>query len=143
VFRNKGDEYVDMNLKKTARNDIIVTIKIDQHSFINIDPVLSRFDLSYERKTSFYEYMYGFEEKLQIFEDDVLDIVFPGFNGSQNTTNSFSSVLVFNNAGLPYVEDDMVKRGSFFIYIRLILPVINKTDLKLKKMIKACCDNKL
>ena len=107
LFKEMGDE------TRGRKRDILIKLIIEE-SDVQIDTVLSRFDLFIERPITLYDYYYTTEFQIPFFNSTVLSI--PYTTGKR--------VALVKEHGLPYWDCDTEedKRGDLYIHFRLDLP---------------------
>lgn len=107
IFKSMGDQ--DISGRK---QDILIRLLIIE-DFVQIDKVLSKYDLFIEKTVSLYEYYYKKEFCLPYFNNQTITVAYhPG-----------KRVTLVKNQGLPYIdEDDQEVRGDLYVHYNLKLP---------------------
>lgn len=113
IFQGVGDEN-----DKGERGDVIVNIRIKDNDDYYIDSILDSHDIicKNEIPISLYDYYYPKSIKIKYLGGEDLDITIGGFNGTDKLYTKIE------NKGLPYFDNEELKRGDLFVYHKLVLP---------------------
>lgn len=117
-FEGVGDEFeipipLVSGKRVKTRGDVVVQVKIEEHSVFKIDTLLTPYDLHVEKKVSLYQYLYGDMFEIDLFGET---LVIPYENGCK--------VKVMKEKGLPYYDEeaDHESRGDLYVFFDVILP---------------------
>lgn len=113
-FENMGDDLVFASLDLKKRSDVIVKLVIEPHPVFKIDTLISPYDLHVEKKVTLYQYMYGANFTIDLFNTKTLEISY--MHGEK--------VMVFSNYGLPFVDEETQEehRGNVYVFFDVELP---------------------
>ncbi len=102
IFQNEGESYKNVN------GDIIINVVIandDNFTFINNDIYVN-----YE--ISLYEYLYGGKIEIKYIDDSFISINYDGMIYNM-------PFITLDDKGLPYYEDEILKRGKLIINLKI------------------------
>jgi DnaJ-class molecular chaperone len=119
TFVGQGDYYTS-----TDRGDIIVQVNVRPHPYINVDTVISPYDLYIEQDISLYEYYYREYFALPLFRDELIEI--------ENLDLPRKKCYMCPRKGLPYTDATTQEdtRGNLYVHFHLSLPVDLAEDAK-------------
>lgn len=119
TFVGQGDYY-----NSTDRGDIIVQVNVRPHPYINVDTVISPYDLYIEQDISLYEYYYREYIALPLFRGEVIEI--------ENLDLPRKKCYSIPHKGLPYTDVTTQEdtRGNLYVHFHLSLPADLAEDTK-------------
>lgn len=121
VFSERGDE----SLMYRGRGDLIVHIQITCPMNVEVDTILSSYDVMYTRHTSLCEYYTCANLACNVYlsnehkEKNEFSVRFEGLD----------RCVVMHNMGLPFTDDKSQMRGALYVYFKLDLPTIAREHL--------------
>lgn len=121
VYPNQGD----------GGGDLVFDLEIDPHETIKIDSLVCPHDLYVDRTISLYEFYYGARVRVAHVDGETIECA--------KTFEDGSMTSVFKNRGLPYKEDEAIRRGDLYVFYRIAEPShedIRLDDPELKRMLK-------
>lgn len=115
TFVGQGDYY-----NSTDRGDIIVQVNVRPHPYINIDTVISPYDLYIEQDVSLYEYYCRDYFALPLFRDELVEI--------EDIDLTRKKCYVCPLKGLPYTDATSQEdtRGNLYVHFHLSLPELSE-----------------
>tara|TARA_Y100000591_G_C21727579_1_gene642227 strand:- start:85 stop:972 length:888 start_codon:yes stop_codon:yes gene_type:complete len=129
IFKGKADD----DLSKD-NGDVIVNINIINNDGYYIkNNKDEKYNLYYELDVSLYEYLFGLNKTIKIF--DIIDHVIE----LDSNTLYENGEYIFKNKGIMYYEDDNYKYGDFIIKFNIFNKYLNneyKEDENFKDLIK-------
>jgi DnaJ-class molecular chaperone len=115
--------------------DIIVNIKVKEHSYIKRDTILYDHDLYIERDISLYEYLYGVDTNIEYFNGEQLHII-----KDPNVSTYHTLTHVIEGYGLPYIaKESTIEYGNLYIYFHLSLPDADNIPVEARDILKEYC----
>ncbi len=129
IFKGKADD----DLSKD-NGDVIININIINNDgyYIKNDKD-EKYNLYYELDVSLYEYLFGLNKTIKIF--DIIDHVIELDSNSLYENGEY----IFKNKGIMYYEDDNYKYGDFIVKFNIFNKYLNneyKEDENFKDLIK-------
>ena len=114
IFKNKGDEDLNGNI-----GDVIIKINIKDYDIENnkmmIDDYyddIKRYNIVYEIKINYYEFLYGVEKEIKYLDDKILKI-------SHKFYGEFEDII-YKNKGIKYYSlDNNIRYGNLIIRFSL------------------------
>jgi DnaJ-class molecular chaperone len=125
--------------------DIIVNIKVKEHSYIKRDTILYDHDLYIEKDISLYEYLYGVDTNIEYFNGEQLHIIIDPKKAKQGHVSTYHTLThtlthVIEGYGLPYVaKDSTIEYGNLYIYFHLSLPDADNIPVEARDILKEYC----
>lgn len=98
--------------KEKKVKNITLQFQVIDQDYYQIYDIIHPYDISCQIEISLYEYIYGKRFTLNMF-NNILHVDYTG--GSP-------SVIIKEGYGLPFLEDNMIKRGALHIFLELVFP---------------------
>lgn len=112
VFKGLGDDGMFQHI---PRSDIVVKVEIESHNNINIDSIVSKYDLFIEQKVSLHDYFFRNSFCFETLGGESIDVQY----------ETGKRVEVVTGKGLPYMDvtsnDHSVMQGNLYIYFDLLV----------------------
>ena len=117
VFEHMGDE----NIFTKERSNVLIKLYVDNNNQnLSINYELNRYELIYLMKINVYEYFYGINRPIDLFDEKI------SIKNSYNIGN-----VLKKNRGLPYYDNnDIEVRGDLIIFFEVD---VSFNNIKMKK----------
>lgn len=112
IFKGLGDHSM---FHKFPAGDIIIKLKIQEHTVFKIDDIISKYDLYMMLPVTLYQHYFCHEHDIDIM--------------GKSVTVAYSKVALVSGRGLPYLNDDKdITRGDVYIHFDVQLPAANEVS---------------